>query len=168
MSGGRDGLLGPERTQAGAVASGWTVLQYAAFYLGLTNLIAGSLGLLAPLVLGNEDQIVNINPGKFLGISGINLPHGLIHAGLGLAGVLASRAHRLSLRYMEASALAWALLTVMYLVAHQGGGEDNHMVMGLAIDNGATTVHIVWTGLTLLLAAHPVFRRGGAIRPPAD
>jgi hypothetical protein len=154
--------------EANVAAPSWTVVQWVTFYVGWSNLIGGLLGFIGPLVFGSGDHMVNIHTGKLLGITSINGPHALLHAAMGLWGILAARAsHRAALANIVATVLLWGALTVSYLLLADKDAPQL-FILGMPVDNGATVVHLIWAGLALILLAQPLFRRGGKVVLPDD
>jgi hypothetical protein len=155
--------LGAAGVDGDAAGEAWSVVQWASFYVGWSNLIGGLLGFVAPLVFFNADQMVNLHPGKLVGLTSINMPHGLLHSALGVLGILAAyRSHGAALAATVLSAVLWGGLLAAYLIL-AGGGDEVVTICGMAVDNGATVVHLFWAGIALLLLAHPLFRDGGRV-----
>lgn len=73
----------PERRAADAPAREPTAAQRSAEYFGWTDLAIGVLGFFGPAVTGNGDGLINVRPGKLLGITAINWAHALLHASWG-------------------------------------------------------------------------------------
>lgn len=115
----------------------------------------GLLGFVGPAVWGNNDDgLVNIEPGLFLGEFAINGRHSLLHI---LVGWLASRASRdpeAARQYMGFGTLFFGAFAVI------GWREFRfergvHMIGGFALDvwsNVAHTVLAVFSFLTAILA----------------
>ena len=117
-------------------------------------MVIGVSSLAGPLVTGNEDRWVNIRPGPWLGIFGMNWVHAPLHLMVGVVGLPAWRDPRRSVRYMQLHAALFGTLSVMYLMRPRDAGRV-HMMMGMALNGPANAVHALWAGMGLLLALRP-------------
>lgn len=122
-----------DRSGGGGLVNDRTAVQKGAEYFGWTNLAIGALGLFGPTVTGNDDGLINVRPGKLLGITAINWSHALLHAGWGVYGLVARDSREQSVRYMRATAGVFGVLTAMGYNKVRGR-EGTYMVMGMAID----------------------------------
>lgn len=134
--------------------SGRAPVQAAAEYFGWTNLVIGALGLFGPTVTDNDDGLINIHPGKLLGITAINWAHALLHAGWGVYGLMARDSREDSVRYMQATAGVFGLVTAMGSNTVRGR-DGTYMVMGMAVDQIGNYVHTGWTVFGLAYTLDP-------------
>ena len=125
-------------------------VQKAALYFGLANLVIGLAGFVGPLVIGNDDGIININPGLLFGIFGMNWLHAIAHILFG-AGIVISRSCEASRTFMWASAGVFGLLTILGFVMF-GMEMEPQMMLGMASNGADNLLHLLWTGLTLYFA----------------
>ena len=123
-------------------------------YLGITNLVIGVTSFAGPLVTGNGDRWVNIRPGLWLGIFGMNWLHALLHMAVGLLGLPARRTPRLSVGYMWLHAVLFGFLSAMYAMKARAPSRI-HIVMGMALNGPANGVHVAWSVVGLLFALRP-------------
>jgi hypothetical protein len=138
--------------------------QNAAEYFGWTKLAIGALGLFRPTVTDNADGLINIYPGKLLGITAINWAHALLHAGWGVYGLTARGSHEQSVRYMQATAGVFGVLMAMGYNKVRGR-DGTYMVMGMAIDQIGNYIHTAWTGIGLAYSLDPHLGEAGRALP---
>lgn len=120
----------------------------------LANLAVGLLGFVGAAVTGNDDRIINIRPGKLLGLAATNWLHSLLHLGTGAAILAASRSERASLRAMQATALGFGAMAAMGINTTRGR-DGTFMMMGMVIDNAGNLVHLAWTSIGLCYGFGP-------------
>lgn len=113
------------------------------------HVAAGLLGLVGPLVEGNDDRIVNVEPGLFLGAVAVNGRHAMLHVCYGLLGLPASRDRRTARGYLGLGA---ALFGALAAVGFRRAGFERgvHLVMGMAVDVWGTLAHAGLAALNLL------------------
>lgn len=116
---------------------------------GAFNALAGLIGLVGPLVLGNDDDgLVNTESGRFLGLVAVNGPHALLHAGHGLHGVFASRDPESARRYLRLSAAFFAIFAAVGWKRF-GVEPGVHSIAGLAVDRWGNLGHTALSGIGL-------------------
>lgn len=74
--------------------------QTATRVFGAVNFLIGVLGLFGPAVTGNDDRLINVEPGHLLGGAVINWRHALLHAAYGDLGLEMGRRFRPSRLFM--------------------------------------------------------------------
>ena len=80
---------------------------------GALHVLAGLLGFVGPAVEGNDDGLVNVDPGLFLGRVAVNGPHALLHVLIGILGLRASRDAGAARGYMGLNAAFFGAFAVM-------------------------------------------------------
>ncbi|MFC7140633.1 DUF4383 domain-containing protein [Halosimplex aquaticum] len=121
-----------------------TARRYGAF-----NLVAGALGLVGPLVWGNDDDLINLGAGLFLGRIAVNSPHAALHAVHGLHGIRAGRDAESARRYMGVSGAFFALFAAVG-IGKFGFERGVHHVAGLAVDGYGNAGHAVLSAFSVL------------------
>ena len=116
---------------------------------GVGHVVPGSLGLVGPLVLGNDDDgLVNTDPGLFLGAVAVNGQHALLHVAAGVLGLLASRDREAARTYLGASAVFWSVFAVVGW-RRFGFERGIHMIGGFAVDGWGNLGHSILSVLSL-------------------
>jgi hypothetical protein len=123
-------------------------VETAARRFGALNLVAGLLGFVGPLVWGNDDDLVNVAPGQFLGKIAVNGRHAAIHALYGALGLAMGRDEKSARRYMGLGALLFGVLSAAgwRSFAFEPG---LHVMRGIAMDRWANVAHGVLAGICL-------------------
>ena len=125
-----------------------TSIQRTTTWLGNLNTLVGVLGFFGPAVTGNDDCIINIRPGKLLGLATVNWLHSLMHLPFGLYGRQARHSTRQSRIHMYVTATGFGMMSCMALRKLRGR-SGYVMLHGMAIDRAGTGVHLAWTGIAL-------------------
>lgn len=129
-----------------------TIAQNAALTMSIANLTFGVLGFVAPAVTGTSDKVINRSKGKLFDVFAINPPHALAHTLLGGLGIAAQRSPRLSERYLEAGAVAYAALAVAGIVKERNRRKGINEFLGLALNTADNVLHGVWGAACVALA----------------
>ena len=106
------------------------------------HIVGGLLGFVGPAVWGNDDDLVNVKPGLFLGRVAVNGPHALLHVLFGVLGVRASRDAELARRYMGLNTTFFAALAAVGW-RRFGFERGIHVMGGLAMDGWGNVGHAV-------------------------
>lgn len=136
-----------------------TSAQKASLYSGAASLGIGVLAFAAPLVTGNRDRVINTHNGKLLGVFAVNPPHALVHAGLGVWGILARRSDRSAQRYLRTTAAAYTALGAAGFLKGRGR-KGIYEFMGMALNTADNWLHAAWAGASTLFAARPRLGQG--------
>ena len=117
---------------------------------GALHIFAGLLGLVGPAVEGNDDGLVNIAPGLFLGRVAVNGPHALLHVLVGLVGLRASRDADSARRYLLASS---AFFGAFAAVGWRRFGFERgvHRIGVFAVDGWGNLGHTIISAASLML-----------------
>lgn len=134
--------------------TGVHTVQKAAFYFGVVNLIVGIAGFIGPFVTGNNDGIININPGNLFGIFGMNWLHATAHVLFGVAGMAVRAKYDSSVAYMWVVAVVFGAMAAMGFMQF-GMQEGLHSVMGMTVDRLGNVVHTIWALIGLYFALRP-------------
>ncbi|MFB6140421.1 MAG: DUF4383 domain-containing protein [Halosimplex sp.] len=130
-------------------AAGETDIRTVVRRYGAFNLVAGLVGLVGPLVWGNDDDVINVRPGLFLGRIAVNGPHAALHA---LHGLSASRNPETARRYMGLSGAFFALFAAVGIRSF-GFERGVHDVAGLAVDGYGNAGHALLAAFSLAAVA---------------
>lgn len=91
-----------------------------ALLAGLAYLLIGIAGFFPDLLrappAGSPDLRIDALQGSLLGLFPVNLPHTLVHLGIGIWGVIAARSPGPSVFYAKSLAVIFGLLAVMGLI----------------------------------------------------
>ena len=142
-------------------------IQKATLYFAIVNLIIGVAGFIGPLVIGNDDGLININPGMLLGIVAINWLHATLHLTYGLLGLWAKSDAGRSRSYMGLGAVIFGLMAVMGILSF-GFASGIYIIMGMAVDAQGNVIHIVWFLFTLAFFLRPDMGRTPQTAEPAN
>ena len=129
-------------------------IQKATLYFAIVNLVIGVAGYIGPLVIGNEDGLININPGMLLGLIAINWLHASLHLIYGLLGLWARSDSGRSRAYLGLGAVIFGVMAVMGILSF-GFEPGIHLVMGMALDAQGNVIHILWFLFTLAFFLRP-------------
>ena len=129
-------------------------VQKAAFYFGVVNLVVGIAGFIGPFVTGNNDGIININPGYLFGMLGINWLHAAAHVLFGVAGMSVRTNYDSSVTYMWVVAVVFAAMAAMGFMQF-GMQSGLYSVMGMTVDRNGNVVHTVLALIGLYFALRP-------------
>ena len=138
-----------ERRSHDAGSSG---IQSAVRRFGTLNVLAGLLALVGPAVWGNDDGLVNVEPGLFLGEVAVNGPHAVLHLLLGALGVGASRDAESARTWAEFGALFFGTFAAVGW-RRFGFERGIHMIGSLAVDGWGNLGHAAISGYCLGLVA---------------
>ena len=121
--------------------------QQFARYIGIAFVLVGVLGFLSPFVtrvpMDAAGLTISTGFGYLLGLFAINLLHNIVHLGVGVWGLTASRTSLASVRFARGLAILYGVLTIMGLIP----GLDT--MFGLAPIFG----HDVWLHAVTAMAA---------------
>ena len=121
--------------------------QQFARYIGIAFVLVGLLGFLSPFVTRSPMDGVGLTVptgfGYLLGLFAINVIHNVVHLGVGIWGLSASRSSLASVQFARGLAIMYGALTIMGLIP----GLDT--MFGLAPLFG----HDVWLHAVTALAA---------------
>lgn len=131
------------------------LVQAAALYFGVSNLLLGLSGFVGPFVTGNEEGLINVETGQLFGVVAMNWAHALVLLAFGLYGIAARRSHHSAATYFWAVVGAFGLLALLGLLAHSSllritDPEGTPLVFEIAIDWAATVLHLSWMVLGLI------------------
>lgn len=93
--------------------------RYFALIFGIVYLLVGILGFVPGLLtpaMGMENVTVDANYGLLFGLFPVNVLHNIVHAVIGLAGIIAFRTFAASRTYAAVVAVIFAVLTIMGLI----------------------------------------------------
>lgn len=116
---------------------------------GVLHTVAGLLGLVGPAVWENDDDgLVNIESGLFLGVVAVNGPHALLHVLWGLLGLRASREEDSARKHAKRSTV---LFGVFAAIGWRKFGFERgvHYIAGLAVDGWGNLGHAIISVLGL-------------------
>src|SRR6185295_17834597 len=95
-----------------------------ALAIGVAFLAAGVLGFVPGAVhpphVGSPDLRIDTGYGYLLGLFPVNVLHNLVHLLIGIAGVIASRAHSVAIRFSRGLAVFYGALAIMGLIPALG------------------------------------------------
>lgn len=153
------------RMQEGRAARrrGFTPVQKSALVFALVNAVIGLALFAGPLVTGNEDGLINIHHGNWLGFIATDWMHAAGHLGIGVLGLLMSASAGLSRLWWAITLVVFAFLAVFGWVM-AGADPAMHIVKGMGLEMGfdleGNILHTLWT----VIALFALFARGrGAI-----
>lgn len=129
-------------------------IQKAALYFAIVNLVIGVAGYIGPLVTGNDDGLININPGMLLGLVAINWLHAGVHLIYGLLGLWARSEVGRSRAYMGVGVALFGVMALMGTLSF-GFEPGIHMVMGMSIDAQGNVIHLIWFLFALVFLLRP-------------
>ena len=115
---------------------------------GVVHVAAGLLGLVGPLVWGNDDGLVNTESGLFLGEIAVNGPHALFHVVWGLLALGASDDEASARRHAGLSAAVFGALAAVG-VRRFGFGRGVHRIWVFAVDGWGNLGHAIISALGL-------------------
>ncbi|NEU56778.1 DUF4383 domain-containing protein [Halorussus sp. MSC15.2] len=118
---------------------------------GFVHAFAGLAGLVGPAVEGNDDGLVNTEPGLFLGVVAVNGPHALFHLLWGLLGLSASRDEGSARRHALLSAVVFATLAAVGW-RRFGFERGVHRIGVFAVDGWGNLGHAIVSVLGLRTA----------------
>ena len=94
--------------------------QQFARYIGIAFVLVGVLGFLSPFVtrvpMDGAGLTISTGFGYLLGLFAINLLHNIVHLGVGVWGLTASRTSLASVRFARGLAILYGVLTIMGLI----------------------------------------------------
>lgn len=116
---------------------------------GVVHVIAGLLGLVGPLVWGNDDSgLVNTESGLFLGEIAVNGPHALFHVTWGLLALGASDDEASARRHAGLSAVVFGALAAVG-IKRFGFQRGVHRIGAFAVDGWGNLGHAIISALGL-------------------
>jgi hypothetical protein len=121
--------------------------QLFARYIGIAFVLVGILGFLSPFVtrdpMDGVGLTISMGFGYLLGLFAINVLHNLVHLGVGVWGLTASRSTLASVQFARGLTILYGTLTIMGLI------PGLNTMFGLAPLFG----HDVWLHAVTALAA---------------
>ncbi|UHQ99134.1 DUF4383 domain-containing protein (plasmid) [Natrinema zhouii] len=115
-------------------------------------LSVGILGFVGPAVWGNDDDgLVNLEPGLFLGEFAINGRHSVLHILVGWLGLRASRDPEAARQYMGFGTLFFGAFAAIGWEEF-GFERGVHMIGGFALDVWSNVAHTVFSVFCVLTA----------------